>query len=53
MIECNMCGGPVKPLGKLGQTEYGRCRDCRATQEMEPEEEFDGDGEEQDHWIDG
>lgn len=26
--DCGACGGPVYPLGKLGNILYGRCRNC-------------------------
>jgi len=25
---CAMCGGPLVPLGTLGNLEHSRCRDC-------------------------
>lgn len=29
---CLACGGPVVPMGTLGQLEHGRCRNCGITQ---------------------
>jgi len=29
-VQCEICGGPVGLLGVLGNTTWGRCRNCGA-----------------------
>ena len=36
---CYCCGGPVVPMGALGNREHGRCRNCGADQSRFPNPE--------------
>lgn len=38
---CYVCGGPVLPMGHLGNRDHGRCRNCSADQSrLNPEDQI-------------
>ena len=44
---CYCCGGPVLPMGALGNRDHGRCRNCGADQSrLNPEDQILRDEEE-------